>query len=240
MSVIPFRLARVSVLAAFVMAALFAPSAVLADDDHGQKNGHGKAHHDDGDRGKGNDKDKNKNKGRDDDSDHDQGHDNDKDKGDGPDKDKGHGNDKDKGKGKDDDDKPGNGPQLCVGKDNMRPSHHANGSTQCPEDEQQQEQPAPTTGVTASAPSLSPAPAALPACTSKRYFKITLGKRRAVRRARVLLNGRLVSVSYGKRNVTARIDLRHRVKGTYIVRTVVVSKKFRIKTGTRRYRVCGG
>jgi hypothetical protein len=67
-----------------------------------------------------------------------------------------------------------------------------------------------------------------------------VGKRRFVRRARVLLNGRTVTVAYGKRNVTARIDLRGRVKGTYVVRTIVVTKGLRIKTRTRRYRVCGG
>jgi hypothetical protein len=92
--------------------------------------------------------------------------------------------------------------------------------------------------VAASAPSQSPV--VTPPCTSKRYFKITLGRRANVRRARVLLNGKIVTVSYGKRKVTARIDLRNRVKGTYVVRTVVVTKRLRIRTGTRRYRVCGG
>ena len=80
----------------------------------------------------------------------------------------------------------------------------------------------------------------LPPCTSKRYFRIKLGKRKNIRTVRVLLNGRPIPVTRGKRNLTARIDLRHRVKGTYVVRTVVVTKRMRIKTGTRRYRVCGG
>ena len=97
--------------------------------------------------------------------------------------------------------------------------------------------PAPVQG---GATSQSPAVVVLPPCTSKRYFRITLGKRKNVRRARVLLNGRPVAITRGKRKVTARIDLRHRVKGTYVVRTVVVTKRLRIKTGTRRYRVCGG
>ena len=97
--------------------------------------------------------------------------------------------------------------------------------------------PAPVQG---GAQSQSPTVVVLPPCTSKRYFRITLGKRKNVRRARVLLNGKPVAVTRGKRKVTARIDLRHRVKGTYVVRTVVVTKRLRIKTGTRRYRVCGG
>lgn len=94
--------------------------------------------------------------------------------------------------------------------------------------------------VTATAPSQSPQVVNLPPCTSKRYIRITLGKRKNIRRARVLLNGKRVAVSWGKRKVTVAIDLRHRVKRTYVVRTVVVTKRLRIKTGTRRYRVCGG
>ena len=231
MPVIPFRLARVSVLAVFVLAALFAPSAVLADNEgHHENNGHhehgdgdhgdrGKGHGDKGDKDKDKDKDKDHgNKGHGDDDDHGNGN--------------GHGNGKDKDDG--DDDGKGHG-KPCVDRDDMRPGHQANGLDECPEAAQP-----PTTGVTATAPSLSPPPAALPPCVSKRYFKITLGKRRSVRRARVLLNGRAVTVSYGKRKVKARIDLRGRIKGTYVVRTVVVTKRLRIKTGTRRYRVCGG
>jgi hypothetical protein len=99
---------------------------------------------------------------------------------------------------------------------------------------------APPAPVQGGASSQSPTVVVLPPCTSKRYFRITLGKRKNVKRARVLLNGKRVAVTRGKRKVTARIDLRHRVKGTYVVRTVVVTKKLRIKTGTRRYRVCGG
>jgi cell division septation protein DedD len=101
------------------------------------------------------------------------------------------------------------------------------------------EQPAPSS-VPGSAPSQSPQVVVLPPCTSKRYFRITLGKRKNVKRARVLLNGRPIPITRGKRKVTALIDLRRRVKGTYVVRTVVVSKRLRIRTGTRRYRVCGG
>jgi hypothetical protein len=97
--------------------------------------------------------------------------------------------------------------------------------------------PAPVEGT---ASSQSPTVVVLPPCTSKRFIRIKLGKRKNVRAARVLLNGRAVAVTRGKRNLTARIDLRHRVKGTYVVRTVVVTKRMKIKTGTRRYRVCGG
>jgi hypothetical protein len=111
------------------------------------------------------------------------------------------------------------------------------GGEQQPAGDQPAPAPAPAEGGAASQ---SPAVVALPPCTSKRYFRITLGKRKNVRRARVLLNGKPVTVRYGKRRVTARIDLRHRVKRTYVVRTVVVTKRLRIKTGTRRYRVCGG
>ena len=99
--------------------------------------------------------------------------------------------------------------------------------------------PAPT-AAEGSASSQSPTVVVLPPCTGRRYFKITLGRTKNIRRARVLLNGRRVAVTRGKRKVTARIDLRHRVKRTYVVRTVVVFKNLRIKTGTRRYRVCGG
>jgi hypothetical protein len=97
--------------------------------------------------------------------------------------------------------------------------------------------PGPAEGV---ASSQSPAVVVLPPCTSKRYFRITLGKRKTIRTVRVLLNGRPIPVTRGKRKVTARIDLRHRVKGTYVVRTVVVTKRLRLRTGTHRYRVCGG
>lgn len=108
------------------------------------------------------------------------------------------------------------------------------------DDERQPAADQPAAPVQGAAPSQTPAVVALPPCTSKRYFRITLGKRKNVRRARVLLNGKPIPVTRGKRKVTARIDLRHRVKGTYVVRTVVVTKRLRIRTGTRRYRVCGG
>ncbi|HEX8120088.1 MAG TPA: hypothetical protein VF549_02375 [Solirubrobacteraceae bacterium] len=106
--------------------------------------------------------------------------------------------------------------------------------------EQPQPQPAAPAPAEGSASSQSPQVVVLPPCTSKRFFRITLGKRKNIKRARVLLNGRPIAITRGKRNVTARIDLRHRVKGTYVVRTVVVTKRLRIRTGTRRYRVCGG
>ena len=113
------------------------------------------------------------------------------------------------------------------------------------DDEQTPEQPAAADQgapppVPGAASSQSPQVVVLPPCTSKRFFRITLGKRKNIKRARVLLNGRPIAITRGKKKWTARIDLRHRVKGTYVVRTVVVTKRLRIKTGTRRYRVCGG
>ena len=102
------------------------------------------------------------------------------------------------------------------------------------------ETPAPVAAQAPSTAAPAPQTVVLPPCTSNRYFKIKLGKRKNIRRARVLLNGKTVSVSYGKRRVKARIDLRGRVKGTYMVTSIVVTKKNRIKTRTRTYRVCGG
>ncbi|HEX8085669.1 MAG TPA: hypothetical protein VF529_15360 [Solirubrobacteraceae bacterium] len=163
---------------------------------------------------------------------------------------------KDKHEGKKDND-----PAVCdrEAKGPQSPGLEKNGKTPpgqakktedakpCNKDEDKPaEQPAPEQApaapapVAATAPSQSPTVIVLPPCTSKRYFRITLGKRRNLRSARVLLNGRPVAITRGKRKWTARIDLRHRVKGTYVVRTVVVTKRMRIKTGTRRYRVCGG
>ena len=137
-----------------------------------------------------------------------------------------------------DKDKKDKGEKGEKGDNGKKLGHNAKGDGPRSETESQAPAPAP---VAAQAPSLAPAaPAVLPPCTSKRYIKLTLGRRANIRRAKVLLNGRSVGVAFGKRKVTARIDLRKRVKGTYVVRTVVVTKKLRIKTGTRRYRVCGG
>ncbi|HEX8205160.1 MAG TPA: hypothetical protein VF587_03775 [Solirubrobacteraceae bacterium] len=168
---------------------------------------------------------------------------------------------KDKGKGND---KKDNTPAVCErdAKGPQSPGLEKNGKTppgqakktpdtkpcdKAKDDEGGEQQPtadgapAPTPApAEGSASSQSPTVVVLPPCTSKRYFKITLGRTKNVRRARVLLNGKRVAVTRGKRKVTARIDLRHRVKRTYVVRTVVVFKNLRIKTGTRRYRVCGG
>jgi hypothetical protein len=60
-----------------------------------------------------------------------------------------------------------------------------------------------------------------------------------VRKARVLLNGKAIAVSKGKKRTTALIDLRRRAKGTYTVRTFVVTKRGGLLTGTRRFRTCG-
>jgi hypothetical protein len=168
--------------------------------------------------------------------------------------------DKDKGKhegGKKDDpavcDRNAKGPDAPgLEKNGKTPPGQAKktqDSHPCNKDE---DKPAETPAAQAETPAPAPAPAqgtasshspqvvVLPPCTSKRFFRITLGKRKNVKRARVLLNGRAIAITRGKRKVTARIDLRHRVKGTYVVRTVVVTKSLRIRTGTRRYRVCGG
>lgn len=158
---------------------------------------------------------------------------------------------KDKGKGNDDKNAPAVCERDAKDKNAKTPPGQAKkpadskpcGDTPPGQAEQDEQQPAadqPPAPVQGGAQSQSPTVVVLPPCTSKRYFRITLGKRKNVKRARVLLNGRPVAVTRGKRKVTARIDLRHRVKGTYVVRTVVVTKRLRIKTGTRRYRVCGG
>ena len=210
MSVIPTILARVALPAA-VAAALLVPAAATADGKSDEPHGKkGKSHLPHGKK------------------DEAPGQKKDKDKGDGPGKSEDAPGQNKGEKG----DPPGQAKKdpdpACAPHNDMRPSQGAAGVSSCPGST--------TPPVTASAPSITPtAP-----CTSRRYFRITLGKRRAVRRARVLLNGRPVTVSYGKRKVTARIDLRRRVKGTYVVRTVVVSKRYGIRTGTRRYRVCGG
>ena len=160
---------------------------------------------------------------------------------------------KDHGKqdGKKDDpavcDRDGKGPQSPgLQKNGKTPPGQAKKTQDahpCDMDEQAPEQPAadqPAPPASGTASSQSPQVVVLPPCTSKRFFRITLGKRKNIRSARVLLNGRAIAITRGKKKWTARIDLRHRVKGTYVVRTVVVTKRLRIRTGTRRYRVCGG
>ena len=90
--------------------------------------------------------------------------------------------------------------------------------------------------VTTAASSAGPAAP----CVGRKAFRLRLDKRGRVRRARVLLNGRAIPVTRGKRGrASVLVDLRKRIAGTYTVRTTVVTRKGRLVTGTKRYRVCG-
>jgi hypothetical protein len=75
-------------------------------------------------------------------------------------------------------------------------------------------------------------------CTSRRSVTIRLDRGYKVRAARVLLNGHLVRVVRHHKKVTSTINLRSRARGTYTVRTVVVTKGNKIRIGTRRYTTC--
>jgi hypothetical protein len=109
---------------------------------------------------------------------------------------------------------------------------------------------APATGQAPStASAVAPAPAApavttasstnRPACASRRAFRLRLDRNGRVRTARVVLNGRAIPVTRGKRRTTVLIDLRGRRAGMYVVRTSVVTRKGKLVTGTHRYRTCG-
>jgi hypothetical protein len=75
-------------------------------------------------------------------------------------------------------------------------------------------------------------------CERRRVFRLTLHKGKA-RRARVLLNGRAISVTRGRRSTSVLLDLRGRANTAFTVRHTVVTKTGRLKTGTRRFRTCG-
>ena len=96
--------------------------------------------------------------------------------------------------------------------------------------------------VAAPAPvSTTAASVAAPAgsCARRKAFRLHLDRKGRVRKAQVKLNGRKVAVKRGKRGrASVLIDLRDRVAGTYTVRTTVVTRKGKLVTGTRRYRVC--
>ena len=79
------------------------------------------------------------------------------------------------------------------------------------------------------------------ACVKGRRFKVKLTKWGAVRRARVLLNGRVLKTKIAKKGRRAHVvvDLRNRKAGTYVLRQSVVTRSGKLRTGTRRYRVCG-
>ena len=93
--------------------------------------------------------------------------------------------------------------------------------------------------VAAPAPATVVANSSRPAnCVSRRVFRVRLDRKGRVKTARVLLNGRAIPVTRGKRT-SVLIDLRGRRAGTYTVRTSVVTRKGKLVTGTHRYRVCG-
>jgi hypothetical protein len=75
-------------------------------------------------------------------------------------------------------------------------------------------------------------------CTSRRAVTIRLDRGYQVRAARVLLNGRLIRVVRHGKKVTSTINLRSRARGTYTVRTVVVTTGNKIRIGTRKYTTC--
>jgi hypothetical protein len=240
---------RGSVLAIASACALALPSAALAttgDDGHGNGNGRGHVEHGNGN-GFGHDKDAKSNNGN---KDKDKGKPGDKpgngpkDKPcDGPDRDNGCGNDKNKDK-----DKPGKGPDKpCDGPDrdkgcgNDKPGH---------DDKGKGNDPAPTAGntqtvvvqpasPTSSSPTFVVGSNNSRQCVSRRYLRLRLSKTYGAAKARVLLNGRKVRVKKTKRyGLTALIDLRKQVKGTYVVRIAVVTKRGRLVTATRRFRTC--
>ena len=75
-------------------------------------------------------------------------------------------------------------------------------------------------------------------CEKRRSFRMTLHKGRA-RTASVKLNGRAIRVTKGKRKTSVRINTRGLKNKDFTVRYTVVTKKGRLKTGTRRFRTCG-
>ena len=76
-------------------------------------------------------------------------------------------------------------------------------------------------------------------CEKRRVFRIVLDRGGRARSARVLLNGRAISVTRGKKQTSVLLDMRGRANRSFTVRHTVVTKKGRLKTGTRRFRTCG-
>ncbi len=93
--------------------------------------------------------------------------------------------------------------------------------------------PAPAAGTTTIVRSAAPR-----ACVSRRHFRLRLDRKGRVKTARVMLNGRAIAVTRGKKRTSVLIDLRGRRAGTYVVRTTVLTRKGKLHTGTHRYRVC--
>lgn len=76
-------------------------------------------------------------------------------------------------------------------------------------------------------------------CTSRRVFRLRLDRNGRVRTARVMLDGRAIPVTRGRKgSASVLIDLRKRVRGTSTVRTTVVTRKGKLVTRTHRYSVC--
>lgn len=162
--------------------------------------------------------------------------------------------DKDKDKGKAKDDKAV--PAACA---DVKQSKHPHGGPpgltkkadavpECRDIDEQAPAPAPAAAPVAAA---APAPAAAPAapvvatanslggkCEKRKSFRITLHKGR-VKTARVMLNGRAISVTRGKKKTSVLIDMRGRKNQNFVVRHTVVTKGGKLKTGTRRFRTCG-
>jgi hypothetical protein len=171
------------------------------------------------------------------------------------DDDRGKGKDKGKGKGKD---KPkGRGHAYGHAKDKQHGRGHAyghdkdHGHDDKGDDHSSDDKPAPAAPAAAAPAAASLQPIASPslaglakqvlnprACTSRRAVSIRLDRGYEVRAARVLLNGHLVRVVRHDKKVSSTIDLRSRARGTYTVRTVVVTKGNKIRIGTRRFTTC--
>jgi hypothetical protein len=214
-------------------------------DDHGRDNDHGRGD----DNGRGNGKGKNKSnkgnakgKGHGKDDNPGRGHDKDN-PGKGHDKDNpGKGHDKDNpGKGHDKDN-PGKGHDKGHGKghDKDKGKDHDNGkgNDRDSDNSAPQSVPAPSAALGSSLTNAVTQVTSSRVCTSRRAVTIRLDRGYRVRTARVLLNGRLVRVVRHNKRVTASINLRGRAKGTYTVRTVVVTKGNKIRIGSRKYMTC--
>ena len=93
-------------------------------------------------------------------------------------------------------------------------------------------EPAPAAPVSASASSQSGK------CEKRKTFRVTLYKGRA-RSARVMLNGRAIPVTRGKKKTSVLLDMRGRKNQNFTVRHTVITKGGKLKTGTRRFRTCG-
>jgi hypothetical protein len=92
--------------------------------------------------------------------------------------------------------------------------------------------PAPVVAAAAPVVTVAASSAPLPPCVSRRSFRLRLDRKGRVRIARVMLNGKAIAVTRGKSGrASVLIDLRKRLKGTYTVRTTVVTKKGKIVTG---------